>query len=44
MLGVTITVPSHEGERELELPPGIQPGTRFALRGHHREALPQKIY
>jgi DnaJ-class molecular chaperone len=33
-LGVTITVPSHEGEREIELPPGIQPGTRFALRGH----------
>jgi DnaJ-class molecular chaperone len=34
MLGAKITVPSHEGERELELPPGIQPGTRFALRGH----------
>lgn len=34
MLGTTIRVPSHEGEREIELPAGIQPGTRFALRGH----------
>jgi DnaJ-class molecular chaperone len=34
ILGVKITVPSHEGGREIELPPGIQPGTRFALRGH----------
>jgi len=34
MLGTTIKVPSHEGERQIELPPGIQPGTRFALRGH----------
>jgi DnaJ-class molecular chaperone len=34
MLGTTITVPSHEGDREIELPPGIQAGTQFALRGH----------
>ena len=34
MLGAKIRVPSHEGEREIELPPGIQPGTQFALRGH----------
>lgn len=34
MLGTTITVPSQEGDREIELPPGIQPGTRLALRGH----------
>jgi len=34
MLGKTITVPSHEGDREIELPPGVQAGTQFALRGH----------
>jgi len=34
MLGAKIRVPSHEGEREIELPPGVQPGTQFALRGH----------
>jgi DnaJ-class molecular chaperone len=34
MLGTKLKVPSHEGEREIELPPGIQPGTQFALRGH----------
>jgi DnaJ-class molecular chaperone len=34
MLGTTIRVPSHEGEREIELPPGIQAGTQLALRGH----------
>jgi len=34
MLGAKIKVPSHEGEREIELPPGIQPGSQFALRGH----------
>jgi DnaJ-class molecular chaperone len=34
MLGATIQIPSHEGEREIELPPGIQHGTQFALRGH----------
>jgi DnaJ-class molecular chaperone len=34
MLGTTVAVPSHEGDREIELPPGIQAGTQFALRGH----------
>ncbi len=34
MLGAKIRIPSHEGERELELPAGIQPGSQFALRGH----------
>jgi DnaJ-class molecular chaperone len=34
MLGKKLKVPSHEGEREIELPPGIQPGSQFALRGH----------
>jgi DnaJ-class molecular chaperone len=34
MLGAKIRVPSHEGEREIELPRGTQPGTQFALRGH----------
>ncbi|HEY1354864.1 MAG TPA: DnaJ domain-containing protein [Solirubrobacterales bacterium] len=34
MLGTTISVPSHEGDREIELPPGVQAGTQFALRGH----------
>ncbi len=34
MLGAKIKVPSHEGEREVELPPGTQPGSQFALRGH----------
>jgi DnaJ-class molecular chaperone len=34
MLGAKIKVPSHEGEHEIELPAGIQPGSQFALRGH----------
>jgi DnaJ-class molecular chaperone len=34
MLGTSIQIPSHEGEREVELPPGIQHGAQFALRGH----------
>lgn len=34
MLGATVKIPSHEGEREIELPPGIQHGAQFALRGH----------
>jgi len=34
MLGATVTIPSHEGEREVELPPGVQHGVQFALRGH----------
>jgi DnaJ-class molecular chaperone len=34
MLGAKVTIPSHEGEREVELPPGVQHGAQFALRGH----------
>jgi DnaJ-class molecular chaperone len=34
MLGPSVKIPSHEGEREIELPPGVQHGTQFALRGH----------
>ncbi len=34
MLGIKIKIPSHEGEREIELPAGTQPGSQFALRGH----------
>jgi DnaJ-class molecular chaperone len=34
MLGVKTKIPSHEGEREIELPSGTQHGTQFALRGH----------
>jgi len=34
MLGTSVTIPSHEGEREIELPPGIQHGMQLALRGH----------
>lgn len=34
MLGASIQIPSHEGEREIELPSGVQHGTQFALRGH----------
>jgi DnaJ-class molecular chaperone len=34
MLGTSVKIPSHEGEREIELPSGIQHGSQFALRGH----------
>jgi DnaJ-class molecular chaperone len=34
MLGATVKIPSHEGEREIELPSGTQHGTQYALRGH----------
>lgn len=34
MLGTSVTIPSHEGERGIELPPGIQHGMQLALRGH----------
>jgi DnaJ-class molecular chaperone len=34
MLGTTIRVPTQEGEREIELPAGLQPGAQLALRGH----------
>ena len=33
MLGTTVTVPTLEGEREIELPPGTQPGHEETLRG-----------
>ena len=34
MLGASVKIPSHEGEREIELPSGIQHGTQYALRGN----------
>ena len=34
MLGTKISVPSHEGDREIELPPGVQAGSRLVLHGH----------
>jgi DnaJ-class molecular chaperone len=34
MLGASVKIPSHEGEREIELPAGVQHGSQFALRGH----------
>jgi DnaJ-class molecular chaperone len=34
MLGAKVTVPTHEGRREIELPPGVQAGSQLALRGH----------
>ena len=34
MLGTSVKIPSHEGEREIELPSGVQHGTQFALRGN----------
>ncbi len=34
MLGATVKIPSHEGDREVELPPGVQHGAQFGLRGH----------
>ncbi len=34
MLGTSVKIPSHEGEREIELPSGVQHGTQFGLRGH----------
>jgi molecular chaperone DnaJ len=33
MLGATVRVPTQEGSREIELPPGTQDGTNYALRG-----------
>jgi DnaJ-class molecular chaperone len=34
MLGAKVKIPTREGEREIELPAGIQAGTQLALRGH----------
>jgi DnaJ-class molecular chaperone len=33
MLGASVTVPTQEGEREIEIPSGTQHGTQYALRG-----------
>jgi DnaJ-class molecular chaperone len=34
MLGTKLRIPGAEGEHEIDLPPGVQPGSQFALRGH----------
>ncbi|HVC06072.1 MAG TPA: DnaJ domain-containing protein [Solirubrobacterales bacterium] len=34
MLGKAVMIPSHEGEREIEIPAGTQHGAHYALRGH----------
>ncbi len=34
MLGAKATIPSHEGDREIEIPAGTQHGTQYLLRGH----------
>jgi DnaJ-class molecular chaperone len=34
MLGTKVRIPSHEGEREIELPAGTQHGSQYALRAH----------
>ncbi|HZA89663.1 MAG TPA: molecular chaperone DnaJ [Solirubrobacterales bacterium] len=39
MLGTMITVPTLEGEREVEVEPGTQPGERLVLRGLGLPAL-----
>jgi molecular chaperone DnaJ len=33
MLGTTVTVPTLEGEEEIEVAPGTQPGHQYVLRG-----------
>ena len=33
MLGTTVTVPTLEGEQEIEVEPGTQPGHRYVLKG-----------
>ena len=33
-LGAKVTVPTLEGDRELDIPPGTQSGRRFRLKGH----------
>jgi molecular chaperone DnaJ len=38
-LGATTTVPTLDGEQELDIPPGTQPGTVFTLRGHGMPSL-----
>jgi DnaJ-class molecular chaperone len=34
MLGTKVRIPTQEGEREIELPAGLQAGSQLALRGH----------
>jgi DnaJ-class molecular chaperone len=34
MLGASVRVPTHAGEREIELPAGTQHGTQYVLRGN----------
>ncbi len=34
MLGKVVKIPSHEGQREIEIPAGTQHGTQYALRGN----------
>jgi molecular chaperone DnaJ len=33
MLGTTVTVPTLEGEEEIEVEPGVQPGHQYVLKG-----------
>jgi molecular chaperone DnaJ len=39
MLGTTVSVPTLDGEHELELEPGTQPGERLVIRGRGLPAL-----
>ncbi len=34
MLGKMVKIPSHEGQRQIEIPAGTQHGTQYALRGN----------
>jgi DnaJ-class molecular chaperone len=34
MLGKTVKIPSHEGERGIDIPAGTQHGAQYAMRGH----------
>jgi molecular chaperone DnaJ len=38
-LGTTVTVPTLDGDEELRIPPGTQPGTVFNLRGKGMPSL-----
>ncbi len=38
-VGKTVTVPTIDGEVEVELPPGTQPGELIVLRGHGMPVL-----
>lgn len=42
MLGATVTVPTLEGEREVTVPPGTQPGEQIVLRGAGLPALHER--